>query len=111
MLGIARSCPLAKEWQAPSAGRRGASETNPRSVIPVGFLESPCVTGIPVNALDVAKAPADLGRRVGLPVRPRAGHLASRQRLRDAVRPARVLRVIDPAALPVPQVPQAAEIG
>src|ERR1039457_7182366 len=80
-------------------------------VVAVGFLESPGATGIAVDVLDVTKAPPDLGGRVRLPVRARAGHLAARQRLRYAVRAAGVFRVVAPAALPVPDVLQAAEIG
>src|ERR1700733_13795471 len=80
-------------------------------VVAVGFFEGPGATGISVDALDVPQAPPDLGGRIRLPVRARAGHLAARQRLRDAVRAAGVLRVVAPAALPVPDVLQAAEVG
>src|SRR5579862_4795483 len=82
-----------------------------RLVVPVGFLEGPGAARTSVNPLDIAQAPPDLGGRVGLPVRARAGHLAARQGLRDAVGAAGVLRVVDPAALPVPQVHQAAELA
>src|SRR5690606_38695979 len=59
----------------------------------------------------VAQAPADLGGRVGLPVRAGAGHLAARQGLRDAVG-ARggVLRVGVPVALALPEGLQAAPL-
>src|SRR6266704_1021409 len=77
----------------------------------VDLPESPGFTGVSVDGLDIAQAPLDLSGRVGLPVRPRARHLAARQRLRDAERAARVLRVVPPAALPVPHVLQAAEEG
>src|ERR1035437_2639968 len=86
-------------------------DTGQRLVIAVGFLEGPGAAGVPVDVLDVAQSPPDLGRRIGLPVRACAGHLAARQRLRDAVRAAGVFRVVAPAALPVPDVLQAAEIG
>src|SRR5580658_2313888 len=88
-----------------------AAADKSRLVVPVGFLESPRAARIPVYLLDVAQSPPDLGGRIRLPVRPGAGHLAARQRLGDAVRAAGVLRVVHPAALPVPQVKQAAEVG
>src|SRR4029077_569667 len=81
------------------------------SVVVVGLPEGPGFAGIAVDGLDVAEAPLDLGGRIGLPVRPRGGHLAAWQRLRDAVRAAGILRVVPPAALPVPHVLQAAEKG
>src|SRR6202012_3969767 len=74
-------------------------------IISVGELEIPRAAGGAVNGLDVSEAPLDLGGRVGLPVRARAGHLRAGQRLRDAVRAGgRVLRLVVPAALPVPDV-------
>src|SRR5690348_17612561 len=81
------------------------------SVVVVDLPEGPGFAGVSVDGLDVAQAPLDLGGRIGLPVRSRARHLAARQRLRDAVRAAGVLRVVPPAALPVPHVLQAAEEG
>src|SRR5258707_13363536 len=57
-----------------------------------------------VNGLDVAEAPPDLGRGVGLPVGADRGHLASWQGLRNAVGTGRrVLRVHVPCALALPQ--------
>src|SRR5690349_7550047 len=64
-----------------------------------------------VPAADVAETPADLGRGVRLPVRARASHLASGQRLRDAVGAAAgVVGAVVPAGLLVPQRDEAGEL-
>src|SRR5580704_12402790 len=80
-------------------------------IISVGELEIPRAAWGAVNGLDVSEAPLDLGGGVRLPVRARAGHLRARQRLRDAVRAGvRVFRLVVPAALPIPDVEQAAPL-
>src|SRR3984885_6890788 len=80
-------------------------------IISVGELEIPRAAWGAVNGLDISEAPLDLGGRVGLPVRARARHLVAGQRLRDAVRAGvRVFRLVVPAALPVPDVEQAAPL-
>src|SRR5215470_15509157 len=73
----------------------------------VGFLVAPGVARSSVRGGDVPEAPPDLGRRVSLPVRSGARHLAAGQGLRDAVGTARVLGVPPPAAFPVPEADQA----
>src|ERR1700733_15106533 len=98
---------ITSRWADIGGPERGSGH----SVVVVRFLERPCAARIPVYRLDIAQAPPDLGRRVGLPVSPGAGHLAARQGLRDPVRAARVLRVVGPPALPVPDIDQAAEIS
>src|SRR5450755_3604579 len=83
-----------------------------RSVTASRLLMRPRAGRRSVGALDVAKAPADLGSSVGLPVGAGAGHLRARQRLRDAVGArARVRRADIPAALVVPQRVQARELA
>src|SRR5215469_3211795 len=86
------------------------SRGRPGSVVAVRLPEGPGAARIAVRGLDVAETPPDLGGRVGLPVRTGTGHLGSGQRLRDAVGPARVHGVVDPAALPGPDVVQAAKV-
>src|ERR1700729_4187487 len=82
------------------------------SVPAVRFPERPGPARGAVAALDVAQAPLDLGRHVGLPVRPGAGHLVTGERLRDAVGPAlAILGVVAPAALAAVDVVQAGELG
>src|SRR6266705_4829948 len=94
----------AAAWRA----RRGPQHRP--SVPAVPLPERPCTARIAVPALDVPETPLDLGSRVRLPVRPGGGHLRAGPRLRDAVGAAGVLRRHVPAALPAPQIVQAAEL-
>src|SRR5262249_355915 len=75
------------------------------------LLMRPRAAGRPVERLDVAQAPADLGSGVALPVRAGAGHLRAGQRLRYAVCPTGVAGVDVPAALLIPKAHQAAELA
>src|SRR3954447_4010481 len=84
---------------------RGVAET-PRegdvreSVPAVSLLEGPRTAGCAVARPDILQPPADLGRRVVLPVGSGGRHLRARQGLRDAVRRGgRVVGVHVPAAL------------
>src|SRR5699024_1864216 len=47
----------------------------------VGLPEGPGTARAAVTAVHVVEAPLDLGRRVGLPVGARGGHLGARERL------------------------------
>src|SRR5579871_1175520 len=73
--------------------------------------EGPGVARCPVTLLDIAEAPLDLRGGAGLPVGTGAGHLGARQRLGDPVGAARIRRGHAPAALPGPDVVQAAELA
>src|SRR5690348_11542837 len=85
------------------AGCAGAGHYRELLVPAVGVLLPPCPVRGPVPVLDVAHAPADLGACVPLPARSRAGHLAARNRLRDAVSARiRVGRVTVPPAFDGP---------
>src|SRR5215469_9664281 len=80
------------------------------SVPAVPLPERPGIARRAIGRLDVAEAPPDLGGRIGRPVGARCGHLRAWQRLWYAVGAAGVLRVVAPAALPGPDVVQAAEL-
>src|SRR6266487_3304623 len=80
------------------------------SVPAMAFPEGPRVARRAVPLLDITQAPLDLGARAGLPIGPGGCHLRPWQRLRDAVRAAGVGGVDPPAALPGPDVVQAAEL-
>src|SRR4051794_33648694 len=80
-------------------------------VVPVCAGMAQCRAGRAVGLADVPEPPADLGDRVGTPVRSERRHLVAGQRLRDAVGAgARVARVGVPAALTAPQSLQAAPL-
>src|SRR4029078_9149546 len=65
-----------------------------------------------VRAGDVLQTPADLSRRVGLPVRTGARHLAAGQGLRySGGAAARVVGLVVPARLAVPQRLEARELA
>src|SRR5690242_20005097 len=66
-------------------GCAGAGHYRELLIPAVGVLLPPRPVRGPVPGLDVSHAPADLGARVPLPARARAGHLAARNRLRDSV--------------------------
>ena len=103
-----------RNGDAPDGGPSGAFAVATRSR---RDQYQPCdVEGVPrtarraVAAGDVAEAPRDLRRRVGLPVGTGRGHLAAGQCLRDPVRAARVGRVDVPPRLVVPELDEAAEL-
>src|SRR5262249_46444862 len=99
-----------------SAARRNARRSvQPRKgrkrLVPAGGLGvRPGIARGAVAVLDVTVAPLDLGRGVVLPVGTGAAHLRARLGLRDAVGAGGVGGVHVPAALPVPQVDDAAEL-
>src|SRR6266851_1289189 len=93
---------------APEAAGRSAVQTS--SVEAVRLPERPCAARIAITALDIPEAPDDLRLRVRRPVRAGSGHLGSRQCLRDSERAAGILGLVVPAALPAPDVVQAAEV-
>src|SRR5690348_8561639 len=112
--GPPRSSPAGKA--ATRLTGRAASGPRPhrryRSVPAGALLVRPRGARRAIDLLDVAEAPLDLGGGVGLPVGPGAGHLGTRQRLRDAVGARdRVAGRGIPAALGVPQALQAAELA
>src|SRR5450631_1671110 len=102
------SVPAAARHPAARA-RRPPCEAG-RSVVVVRQLKIPRGARRPVNVLYIAEAPDDLRPRVGLPVRACGGHFGSGQGLRNAVSTAGILRVIGPAAFPLPQVLKAPEL-
>ena len=82
-----------------------------RSVPVHGLRVRPRAARGSVGAVDVAEAPDDLGRGVGLPVGAGARHLAAGQRLRDAGGTARrVVGGVRPAGLLLPQLVEALEL-
>src|SRR5215472_11051217 len=112
--------PRATERQAPatSAGQRSMPPTPDVLDAPSRFLVPACRlrvgpggAGRAVSRLDVTETPPDLGRSARLPVRARARHLAARKRLRDPVGTVRIAGVDVPAALPLPQRIEAAELA
>src|SRR5579875_56143 len=87
----------------------GPAERN--CLVPViGLFVTPGAARSAVSLLYVLQTPLDLRGRVGLPVGAHTGHPGTRQRLRDAIRTAGVLRVNHPAAFVCPQVVEAAEL-
>ena len=82
-----------------------------RRLIPAGRARvPPRGTGLAVAALDVPKAPLDLGLRVGAPVTAGAAHLAAGQRLRDAVGTLAVADPVVPVRFLGPQQDEAFEL-
>src|SRR5690349_39444 len=81
------------------------------SVGVMNLPERPRLARGAVGPLDVVLAPADLGLRVGQPVRAAGGHLGAWIRLRDPVRTVRIARPLIPVALPYPDVVETRELG
>src|SRR5579863_4042657 len=94
----------------PGAGSAGAGPFLRLIPAVVALLAPGPVRGA-VAGLDVPHSPADLGACVPLPARPRAGHLAAGDRLRNAVcARVRVGRITVPAAFGGPQPVQELEL-